>query len=702
MTASQTTERIGGPEISRRGFMQLLGAGVVVTVTGGVATARRRPSGGSRSMPVAARIHIGADGTITVLTGKVEVGQGSRAQLTQAAAEELRVPVDRINLIMGDTALVPDDGVTAGSRTTPSTVPAVRQGAAAARKLLEELACRQWQVKPSDVRVRDGVISDTAGKRKLTYADLAKTPDLAEAFKRSIPSDVAVTPVQQWQVLGTSVPRPNLRNLVTGEHKFPSDIARPGMLYGKVLRPPSFGAQLQEIDLAAAKPFGDVVVVRDGDFVGCAAPTSQAAQEALDALARTARWKPAPHPSSSKLFSYLKEHAQGAGPSARTRDALANAAKALRQTYTLPYVQHVPMEPRAAVAEWADGKLTVWTGSQAPNRVHSELARAFGIGSDRVRVIIPDTGGGFGGKHSGESAVEAARLARGAKRPVSLRWTRREEFIWAYFRPAAVIEVQGGLDADGKLVAWDFVNINAGSAGVGCPYDVANLSARSVRSDGPLREGSYRCLAATGSNFAREGFMDELAAAAGADPLAFRVRHLGGNTRLRAVLEEAAKRFGWEQHRKQRRPGIGVGLACGTEKASFVAACVEVAVDRKAGTIDVKRVCEVFECGAVQNPDNMRRQVIGCIVMGLGPALREEVRFEDGKVLTNSFGNYPVPRFRDVPELDVHLLDRRDLPSVGGGETPIIAIAPAIANAVFDAVGVRVRSLPIRLPAENA
>ena len=696
------------PELTRRGFLQLLGAGLLVTTTGGVATGQRRSSRGSRRQTVAARLHIARDGTITVLTGKVEVGQGSRAQLTQAAAEELRVGVDRIRLIMADTAIVPDDGITAGSRTTPYTVPAVRKAAATARRLLVDLACRQWQAKPGDVAVRDGAIVQAAAKRRITYADLAKTGDVAKAFQQSIPADVAVTPVTEWQVLGTSVPRPNRRDLVTGAHRFPSDIERPDMLYGKVLRPPSFGAQLLEVDLSAAKAMKDVVVVRDGHFVGCAAPTSFRAKQALEALAQAAKWKTAPHPSSRELFAHLKAQARaggsgrrgsrGGGAKGSVRQGLAGAAKVLRERYEVAYVQHAPMEPRAAVAEWKDGKLTVWTGSQAPNRVHGELARAFRLASDRVRVVVPDTGGGFGGKHSGEAAVEAARLARGAKRPVSLRWTRREEFTWAYFRPAALIEVQGGLNAKGAVVAWDFASINPGGAAIGCPYEIPNQSVRSVRSDGPLREGSYRCLAATANNFAREGFLDELAAAAGADPLAFRLRHLGVN-RLRAVLEAAATRFDWARRKRRRRPDVGVGLACGTEKGSYVAACVEVAVDRRAGTFDVRRICEVFECGAVQNPANLRRQVHGCIIMGLGAALREEVRFEGGKILTNSFATYPVPRFRDVPELDIHLLDRRDLPSAGGGETPIIAVAPAIANAVFDAVGRRIRSMPIRLAA---
>jgi len=353
------------------------------------------------------------------------------------------------------------------------------------------------------------------------------------------------------------------------------------------------------------------------------------------------------------------------------------------------------MEPRAAAAEWKDGKLTVWSGVDGPQGVQGDLARTFRIATEQVRVIVPDMGGGFGGKHTGEAAEEAARLAKAAQRPVAVHWTRAEEFTWAYFRPAAVIECKGGLDADGSLIAWDFTNINAGGAAIDTPYNIANTRILSASSDSPLRQSAYRCLAATANNFARESFMDELAAAAGADPLAFRLAHLE-NPRIRTILEAAAKHFDWPARRKKITPEVGVGLACGTEKNSVVAACVEVGIDRKQGQLKVKYVCEVFECGPIINPANLLSQVQGCIIMGLGAALREEMQFEDGKILNAGFAGYLVPRFKDVPKIDVHLINKTDIPSAGGGETPIIAIAPAIANAVFAATGIRIRSMPMR------
>jgi isoquinoline 1-oxidoreductase len=328
--------------------------------------------------------------------------------------------------------------------------------------------------------------------------------------------------------------------------------------------------------------------------------------------------------------------------------------------------------------------------------VRSELARVFHMPEDQVRVVIPDFGAAFGGKHTGEYAVEAARLARAAGKPVSLRWTREEEFTWAYFRPAGVIEVEASLDAQDKIATWHFININSGPNAVDTPYSTGKTDCRYVPSKPPLRHGSYRGLAATANTFAREVFMDELAAIAGADPLAFRRSHLE-NPRLRAVLDTAASQFRWQERTSRKSANTAIGLACGTEKGSYVAACVEVELDRQQHKLEVRRVCQAFECGAIVNPANLLSQVQGAIIMGLGAALREEMQFENGKILNASFGDYRVSRLEDVPELDIHLVNRPDLPSAGAGETPIIAIAPAIANAVFRATGASVQALPVRI-----
>jgi isoquinoline 1-oxidoreductase len=706
----------------RRSFMQLLGAGLLIAASA-PALAQQRGGGrrggggfgGSGAKSIGARIHLGKDGSITVLVGKVEAGQGARAELTQAAAEELRVPASAIQLVMADTGAVPDDGITAGSGSTPRTMPAVRQGAFAARQLLVDYAAKKWNVEAKDFEVRDGRVIHADSKRSLSYADLAKDDEAMKAFDQPIPSGVTVTPFKEWKVLGTQSPRPNGHDIVTGAHKYPSDISRPGMLYGKILRLPAYGARLSSIDLEPAKSMKDVVVTREEQFVGVAAPTAFQAEQALAAISKTAKWETAPHPSSKELYDYLKKHAEV--PKNPYAEELASAKQTFRQTYNVAYVQHSPLEPRAAVAEWTEGKLTVWAGTQNPFGHRRELAGAFHIAEDKVRVIVPDFGAGFGGKHTGETSIEAARLAQAAGKPVSLRWTREEEFTWAYFRPAGVIEAEASLNDKGTLTSWHFININSGPSAVDTPYRIENNkhTSRTFQSSPPLRHGSYRGLAATANNFARECFMDELAAAAGFDPLEFRLAHLGleedkgsPRYRLRAVLEAAADRFNWKDRVKANgssgqnqgsagRAATGVGLACGTEKGSYVAACAEVEIDRENNQILVRRVTQSYECGAIVNPDNLLKQVQGALIMGIGPALREAMQFENGEILNAAFGKYKVPRFDDVPELDIHLLDRPDLASAGAGETPIIAIAPAVANAVFHATGQRCRSMPITL-----
>lgn len=680
---------------NRREFLEFAGAGLLILVGSSELTAQR--GGGPATLE--ARLHIGEDGAVTVLTGKIEEGQGARTEIAMAAAEELRLPVGKVHVVTADTDSTPNDGTTAGSRTTPSTIPAVRLAGAAARDLLLAEAARQWSTDRAGLLVKDGVVTAKDG-RKFGYADLARSPELAKAYKNALPQGVQVTPASEWRTLGQPQLPVNARAIVTGAHQYPSDTVRPGMLYGAVLRPPSFGATLTALNADAAKKLPGVTVAHEGDFAGCAAPNAYAARKAVAALSAGASWKEQPHPSSRELFTHLKKNAD---PGQRSRPqnkgdleaGLAKAAKKLAASYEVAYVQHAPMEPRAAVAEWNDGKLTVWTGTSNPFSVRGQLAEAFHIPQERIRVIVPDMGGGFGGKHTGEAAIEAARLAKEAGRPVSLRWTRAEEFTWAYARPAALIEVRAGLDSNGAIAAWEFKNYNSGGSALQSPYRLANTSEVYIPSDSPLRQGSYRCLAATANNFARESFMDELAADAGADPLDFRLAHLD-NQRIKDVLTAAAKKFNWAERYKQRKPGRGVGLACGTEKNSVVAACVEVGLDESTGEPRLYEICEAFECGAILNPAGLRQQVEGCIMMGLGAALREELLFENGRVTNARFSAYRVPRFKDLPKMDLIFLDRKDQEPVGAGETPIIAVAPAIANAVFQITGERIRTMPVR------
>jgi nicotinate dehydrogenase subunit B len=687
-------------EVDRRDFFKVLGAGLVVAFAVPAASAQESGGGrrgGGEALPgdVSAWLHVGEDGRVTVFTGKTEVGQDIRTSLAQVVADELRVPMESVTLVMADTALTPYDMGTFGSRTTPIMAAQLRTVSAVAREMLVDLAAERWSLDRATLVARAGMVAHPAGGQTAGYGELGKGRKLARAITDGVPT----TPAARWTVAGQPVPKVNGRDFVTGRHEYTSDLGRPGMLHGRVLRPPSFGATLVSADVRAAEARPGVTAVRDGAFVGVAASTSQAAAHALDAI--RAEWKAVPQPASPELFDLLRKGPadRAAGGRPRDRDnvgsmdeGLAAAQARLQATYTVAYIAHVPLEPRAAVAEWQDGALTVWTGTQRPFGVRSELAEAFRLPEEKVRVIVPDTGSGYGGKHTGETAVEAARLAKAAGRPVKVVWTREEEFTWAYFRPAGLIEVRSGARADGKLTAWEFHTYNAGASAIRTPYDVPHRRIEFHPSESPLRQGSYRGLAATANTFARESHMDELAQAVGLDPLAFRLRNLS-DPRMRAVLEAAADRFGWGKAKAS--PERGFGLACGFEKGGYVATCAEVAVARPSGRLRVTRAVTAFECGAILNPDHLKSQVEGSVVMGLGGALFESIQFAAGEVTNPRLSLYRVPRFSDVPALETVLLDRKDLPSAGAGETPIIAIAPAIANALFTATGTRWRAMPL-------
>jgi isoquinoline 1-oxidoreductase len=600
--------------LDRREFLEVAGIVICLSASASPAQEAAAPS----------RLKRNADGTVTVFAGKVEFGQGARTEIAMAVAEELGLPVGKVRVVLADTDVCPNDGITAGSRTTPSTIPAVRKAAGGPKA------------------------------------------------------------VADWKVLGKSQGPVHAAAIVTGKHVYPSDVKRPGMLYGSVLRAPAYNARLQS---APEENIDGVTLVRDNNFVACAAKTSFAARQAIAAIGAKAKWEIAPHPSHGEVFDVLKSTAKEPRVNARgdVASAMARAAKKIKVEYRVPFIQHAPMEPRAAVAEWNEGKLTVWTGTQNPFGVKQQLQQAFRLAPEKVRVIVPDSGGGFGGKHTGEVAIEAARIAKDAGKPVHLRWTRAEEFMWAYFRPAGYYEVEAGADASGVLTAWDFGCYNAGTAALESPYNIANTRTRYYACASPMREGSYRGIAATANTFVREGAMEELAYACGVDPLEFRLRNCA-NPRLRAVLETAADKFGYAKRRGRHK---GIGIAGGTEKGSYVAACAEV---RNGRLIELHMA---FECGAILNPSNLKAQVEGSIIQGLGGALSEAMEFSGGRLLNGSFAKYKMPRMAGLPKIEITLIDRRDLEPAGAGETPIIAVAPAIASAFYHASGAPRRQLPL-------
>jgi len=689
-------------ELDRRDFFRIVGSGIVVClIVSDDAEAQQRGrggrGGGGGPAEIGGWLHIAESGEVTVYTGKVEVGQNIRTSLSQAVAEELRLPVASIKLVMADTELTPPDAGTFGSRTTPDMAARLRRVAAAAREVLLDLAAEQSKSDRKTLKLTGGKITDPATGKALTYGELTK----GQKLTKTVQADVVTTPVADWKIAGTSAPKVAGTAIVTGQHRFASDIKLPGMLHGKVLRPPTLNAKLVSVDLAAAQARPGVTAVRDGEFVGVAARTVQEAEQALAAI--KAQWSTPAEASSTTLFDDLKRTGdaggagrggpgRGGGGSQGSIDAGLAAAHKLAATYTVAYIAHAPLEPRAAVAQWEAGKLTVWTGTQRPFGIQSDLARAFGLPQQSVRVIVPDTGSAYGGKHTNEAATEAARLAKAAGHPVKLVWTREEEFTWAYFRPAGVIEVNAGVSKEGKLTAWDFHNYNSGGSSIRPLYDIPNQRTATHSSQSPLKQGSYRALAATANSFARECHLDDLAHAAGIDPLEFRLGNLS-DPRLRAVLVAAAERFGWGK--RQPAKGCGFGIAGSSEKGSYVATCAEVEIPPDGGKLRVVRAVTAFECGAIVNPDHLQNQVEGSVMMGLGGALFEAISYVKGRITNANFSGYRVPRFGDLPELETVLVNRPDLPSAGAGETPIIAIAPAIGNAIFQATGTRLRSLPL-------
>jgi isoquinoline 1-oxidoreductase len=620
-------------EYKRRDFLRMLGCGALLTL----------PVRGAER-PV--RVRLAEDGLYEAFTGKIEMGQGARTLLTQAVSEELGVPVERIRLIMADTGLVPDDGGTWASLTTPETVPAIREETAA----------------------------------------FAGHP---------------VTDPARWKVLGTSVPPLHGPDSVTGALRYCSDVRIEGMLHGRIVRPDAYRAKLTSFDDSEARALAGVQIVHEGDLLGVVARDPQTAVQAAGLI--KAHWQADPLPPVDTLIESFRAKAVAPvevkdtryPPLIRAGDVeagLASARRTLSASYWAPPIGHAPLEPRAAVAEWRDGVLTVDCGKSTPFLVRAELARSLGIPESKIRVRVSMPGGAFGCKQRSECELEAAILARAAQATVRLAWTREEEFWVGYARPAGVVNVESGVDSEGRLVAWRFRNYNAGAPGLRPPYEFPHMSNEFWRSESPFRQGSYRALAATLNNFARESHIDEWAHTLQRDPLDFHLAHTG-DARLKEALERAGERFGWGKRKAGN--GVGYGLACNIEKGARLALFVET--EGKGAGLMLRRAVAVGDFGAVLNPDNLRNQLQGGIIQGIGGALWEQLQFDSRNQLTRRLSQYRVPRFQDVPDISVELIDRRDVPAVGAGESPITLPAPAIANALFSATGERRRSLPLAI-----
>ena len=644
-----------------------------------------------------AYLRIAPDGRVTCFAGKVELGQGAMTVLAQILAEELDVAYASVDMVLGDTDLCPYDMGTFGSMNVPLFGPALRGAGAQAKAILLQMAGEQLQAPPARLQVKAGVVTDpnTPGK-SVTYGQLVQGKRIERHME-----GVAVKPVAAYTVAGHAAPRKDALDKVTGKGKYSGDFAFPGMLHARLVRPPAHGAKLLEADTSAAEKAG-ARVIRDGGSIAVLHERPDLADRALGQV-KAKFERPAATTDDQTIFEHLLKTApkpQNVGSSGDLAEGEKASVAIVEETYLNSYVAHAPMETHSATAIVENGKATVWASTQAPFMVRQQVAQALGLTAQNVRIVASYVGGGFGGKTSGEQAVEAARLAKATGKPVQVVWNRAEEFFYDSFRPAAVVKIRSGLTGAGKIALWDCKVYGAGDREAKTYYDIPHQ--RTLSAGGwmggnpagmhPFAVGAWRAPSVNTNTFARESHMDVLAAKAGMDPLEFRLKHLS-DARMRRVLEAAAKQFGWKAAKAPS--GRGAGIACGTYSNACVATIAEVAVDPKTGNVRVKRVVSAVDVGLVVNPDGLRQQMEGCIAMGLGYALAEEVRFKDGEVLDRNFDSYQIPRFSWMPKMETVLIDNPGLAALGAGEPPIITMGAVIANAIYDAAGVRLRQLPM-------
>ena len=684
--------------ISRREFLKrmgVLGGGLVFYIT--VAD----PAdllGAAEKGDFNAYLAIGDEGRVKCFTGKIEMGQGIITSLAQTLAEELDVPYDTVDMIMGDTDLCPYDRGTWGSLTTRFFGPALRQAAAQARATLIAMASDRLEVPAERLKTVDGAVIDRKDSgRSITYVQLTK----GKVIERHIKADPKLKDPSSFKLIGSPFTSRDTLEKVTGEAKYAGDIRLPGMLYASILRPPAHGAGLEKVDTSGAKTESGVTVIEEGDLIAVLHEHPDTAASALS------RVKAEYSPSSSNLndrniFEHLEKVAPEGSIQSKGGD-LREGRKAAKQlfeaTYLNSYVAHAPMETHTALADVKKDRATVWAGTQSPFGVKEQVARALGIAPDKVRVITPFVGGGFGGKSASAQAVEAARISKIVGQPVQVAWNRAEEFFYDTFRPAAVVKITSGLDGSGRIVLWDYDVMFAGSDGSEQVYDIPHhqeVSRGRWYGGGPgphpFAVGPWRAPGTNTNTFARESHIDIMAAKAGADPLQFRLDHLS-DRKMRGVLTAAAKAFGWTP--AAGPSGRGFGISCSIRSGSYVATMAEVKVDKKSGRVQVLRVVCAQDMGLCINPHGTRLQMEGCITMGLGYALTEEIHFDRGVIRDLNFDTYEIPQFSMVPEIETIILQNVKAAPQGGGEPPIVNMGAVIANAIYDAAGIRLYQLPM-------
>jgi len=691
------------PAMTRRTFLKAVGGGIIILFSADLLPAQerrwiRQAAGTELPQDFNAFLRIGADGRVSCFTGKIEMGQGIITSLAQMLADELDVPVDRVDMVMGDTDLCPWDMGTFGSRSTRFFGPPLREAAATARAVLLKLAAERLKVPGERLVIKGGVISDGRdGTKTVTYQQLT----MGKYIERRLAAKPPLKSVKELKVMGKPHNRMDGIRKVTGEARFAGDIVLPGMLYARILRPPAHGARLKSIDTSGAKIDSEVRLVREGDLVAVLHPNPDIAEKALS-LIKAEYDVPESNLDNKTIFTHLLKAAPKEGEVISEGGSLGEgekaAGKVFDETYFDHYVAHAAMETHTCTVKIEKGKVTVWPSTQRPFATKDDVAQVLGVASANVRVIMPFVGGGFGGKSNTQQSVEAARLAKITGKPVQVMWSRKEEFFYDTFRPAAVVKIRSGLGGDGKVAFWKYDTYFAGPRGLEQFYAFPHHRSTSfVHYSGltgahPFATGPWRAPGNNTNTFARESHMDIMAAMAGIDPVEFRIRNLT-DRRMRNTLKAAAEKFGWKG--APGPSGRGYGVACSTDAGACVAAMAEVEVSRRDGKVRVKRMVCAQDMGLVVNPEGARIQMEGCLVMGLGYSLAEEVNFKGGRIFDENFDTYEIPRFSWLPKIETVLVHNPDLTPQGGGEPPITCVGAVIANAIFDAVGVRMREMPM-------
>ena len=737
--------------ISRRELLKGTGALVVSFSLFGPAARALAQAAAGGGEPEAASLDswlaIAQDGTVTVFTSKVELGTGTETALAQIVAEELDVPFSRIHMEAGDTSKSVDQAVTAASRTIERAGPQLRQAAAVARRELLRLASERLNTPAEQLTVNDGVISANGDSaRKISYSDLlgdkrfnVKMEASGTGWDLKISPDVPVKNVKDYKIVGTSVKRTDLPGKFTGEFTYAQDVRVPGMLHGRVVRPAVVNSKPVNVDETSIKQIAGVVkVVQEGNFVGVVAQTEWAAIQAAKALKVT--WSA---PSTSlpatpeELYAYLKNtksfNDQVTVNKGNAEASLSQTSKKYEATYRWPFQLHGMLAPSCAVADVRGDSVTVWSGTQGPFRTRKSLSDMLRIPEKNIRVIFREESGCYGRLSPDDAPLDAALLSRAVGKPVRVQWTRADEHGWEPKGPAQLITVRAGVDAQGTIVAWDYMERgfpwsesagnpllaarqigmksvspgqSNGTAGGGEAYEfenqriIAALIPWSQDTPTPLRTSNLRAPGDLARTFASETFLDEIAADLRVDPVQFRLRYLKNNKRVTEALVAATQAAQWKEHVSHSAPtsgskAMGRGVSVSGRDGTITAAVAEVEVDKSSGEVSVKRVTLAHDCGLIVNPDGLRNQIEGNVIQGVSRTLLEEVRFDAKGVKNLDWVSYPIVTFRRVPDVQIVLLNRKEMPALGGGEPSTVPVPAAIANAVYDAIGIRLREVPI-------